>query len=380
MTNDKRTSIGMSMGALAIGLMILAIVFLVAGLAAGLTVLAIGYAHDRLGPATIVRMLVIFAGAGFLAALLWILSYLCRREHRRQQIDLRLLSAVEQLALQGQLAERAGKGSNGSDLSVKALQTTLVEQLQELNVNILLPDDQRQKKWKHLVEKRLANLTRQFDQAISSGEITEAEAILERLINIVPDSPEISSYSQRIDKAREEIRSQDFSMVQRQVENLMAAGNFAEAQSTADALLKKYPSDTQARELFERVMRERDIFITEQRQQMYRQIEKHASARHWRAALEAAKKFIQTYPNTTEADAVRAQLSTLTDNAKIEEVREMRDKIRDLLTRRRFKEALVLAHEVIDGFPDTAAADELSRQLPRLEELAQTERKTNKHP
>ena len=33
----------------------------------------------------------------------------------------------------------------------------------------------------------------------------------------------------------------------------------------------------------------------------------------------------------------------------------------------------VLAHEVIDGFPDTAVAKDLLQQLPRLEELARAE-------
>ena len=373
MSNDNRQSTSIPTGALSMSLMVLAIVFLVAGLAASLTILAIAYSRDQLGPKIIVWMVLVFAAACFVALILWILAYLCKREHLRREIDLRLLSAVEHLVQQGDLGGQGSKAPETPSLSVKAMQTALLEQLEELNINILLPEDQRRSKWKHLVEKRLENLSRQFDQAISRAEITLAEDILERIIKVAPDLPEISSYTQRIEKTRQEIRSRDISSAQRQIENLMAAGNFAEAQSIVNALLEKYPSDTDVKAIYERIVREQEAFAAEQRQRMYREVERYATARQWRKALEAAKKFIQTYPNTTEADAIRAQLSTLTENAKIEEAREMRDKIRDLINRRRFKEALVLAHEVIDGFPDTAVAKDLLQQLPRLEELARAE-------
>ena len=63
-------------------------------------------------------------------------------------------------------------------------------------------------------------------------------------------------------------------------------------------------------------------------------------------------------------------LPTIQDNARIEEVREIRDQIRDLINRRRYGEAVEAAEAVVRRFPDTRAAIELGRQLNRLRELA----------
>ena len=63
-------------------------------------------------------------------------------------------------------------------------------------------------------------------------------------------------------------------------------------------------------------------------------------------------------------------LSTIQDNARLEEVRELRDQIRDLIERRRYADAIEYAQDLIQRFPDTKAAEELGRQMARLRELA----------
>ena len=153
----------------------------------------------------------------------------------------------------------------------------------------------------------------------------------------------------------------------------MAASNFAGARNLAESLLEKYPDSATAVEMLTRVRREQDAFASEQRSRMYRKIEKDASDRHWHSALEAARKFLDAWPDSTEADAVRVQLSTIADNARIEEVRSLRDQIRDMIARRRFAEAVELAGDVIERFPETAAAIELTEQMSRLQERAKSE-------
>ena len=59
-------------------------------------------------------------------------------------------------------------------------------------------------------------------------------------------------------------------------------------------------------------------------------------------------------------------METLKDNARIEEVRQLRDQIRDLIGRRRFAEAVRVSEELIRRFPDTQAANELRSQIDRL--------------
>ena len=122
--------------------------------------------------------------------------------------------------------------------------------------------------------------------------------------------------------------------------------------------------------LLGRVRRERGAYEVEQRASLYRRIEQAAAERHWRAALKAMEELVAAFPSSPEADAARAQMPTVADNARLEEVRELRDRIADLIGRRRFAEAAELARDLIDRFPDTAAAEDLRKQLDRLDELA----------
>jgi outer membrane protein assembly factor BamD (BamD/ComL family) len=105
---------------------------------------------------------------------------------------------------------------------------------------------------------------------------------------------------------------------------------------------------------------------------MYNEVVRLAEARQWRQALKAARQYVQAFPSGAGADAVGAMLATMEDNARIEEVRELRDHIRDLLERRRYAEAVECARDVIERFPDTRAAEDLGRQMNRLRELAQS--------
>ena len=112
------------------------------------------------------------------------------------------------------------------------------------------------------------------------------------------------------------------------------------------------------------------MFHEERRDRMYNEVARLAEARQWRQALKAARLYLQTFPFGAGADAVGAMLTTMEDNARIEEVRELRDHIRDLLERRRYAEAVKCAGDVIGRFPDTRAAEELGQQMNRLRELA----------
>ena len=92
--------------------------------------------------------------------------------------------------------------------------------------------------------------------------------------------------------------------------------------------------------------------------------------REWKAALAAATSLIQRYPKSPEAQALRMQLPTLRENAEIQTRQQMETQIRDLIKEHRFDDALRVAHELLDQYPDSPQAGVLRDQLPRLEEKA----------
>jgi outer membrane protein assembly factor BamD (BamD/ComL family) len=153
---------------------------------------------------------------------------------------------------------------------------------------------------------------------------------------------------------------------------MMAVGAFDQAEAEARDLDLRYPNDPAVTDLLNRVRREGRMFHNERRDRMYNKVVRLAEARQWRQALKAARQYVQAFPSGAGADAVGAMLATMEDNARIEEVRELRDHIRDLLEQRRYAEAVECARDVIERFPDTRAAEDLGRQMNRLRELAQS--------
>ncbi len=361
-------------------LLILAAVSLLVGLTGGLAWI--------IRSASWLSAVIILAGSCCVAGVLCALAWLCRREHLRSQADEKIVSSLERIAeeleaVSVRYVERGTAVPQGQVSAVEEVSDTsqgdrteaLLAQLRELNANLLLTDDQRLKKADDFVEHQAGQLKRQAREAIFAGDLSEAEDIIAGLARLKPDSPDVPLLRERIEQVRAGAESRDAAESARKVENLMAASDFAGALNLAESLLKKYPDSAAAVDMLTRVRREADAFAAEQRSQMYRKIEKEALARHWHSALEAARKFLDSWPDSTEADAVRVQLSTISDNARIEEVRILRDQIRDMITRRRFGEAVELARDVIERFPETAAANELALQMFRLEERAKSEEK-----
>ncbi|MDY7009528.1 MAG: hypothetical protein SVV80_02100 [Planctomycetota bacterium] len=329
---------------------------------------------------------IILAGSWSVAGVLSALAWLCQRGYQQAQADKKMISALESILeeLRAASVHHVERGAETSaaeettDTSQADRAEAMLEQLRELNVNLLLTDDQRQKKGRILAESSAKTLKQRAHDVLLAGDLSGAEDILAGLIRLEPDSPDVPALREKIEQARAKAESHEVAESARKVENLMAVSNFAGARDVAESLLGKYPNSATAFDMLTRVRREQEAFATEKRAQMYQKIEKEASARHWHSALEAARKFLDAWPDSVEAEAVRVQLSTISDNARIEEVRILRDRIRDMINRRRFGEALELARDVIERFPETAAATELTEQISRLEERAKSEPDDNK--
>ena len=374
--NARPVSIAPS--SLAFVLYALAVISVVLGLAGGLTVLTLATISDSLHLVTVLWMVMSLAAGCSVAGLLWALGSLCHRAQQQAAAERRMVSALERLAGRaGDLAAPAAGGAPpdappGIDPDEPSL-AALVREVRELNVNALLSDGQRQLKRQYLTERQAETLARQVDRAAADGDLDEADRQFDALVRLAPDWPQRAALRERIDHARSEAEALDVKRAGEQAETFMAAGDFAQAEAVAAQLLARRPAAVAATALLARVRREAETFTSEQRLAMFKTVEKHAQSRQWRAAVAAADELVAAHPDSAEADAIRARMPTLTDNARIEEVRELRDRIRDLIERRRYGEALHLARDVVERFPATAAAAELTEQMSRLEALAADE-------
>ena len=360
---DKR-SVSKSPSLLVYSLLALGVISVLSGLVAAIVVVAAELAAESSGQMAALKALGVMVAGGCVGAVMWALAWLCRGQHQRATADARIATALEQFALGAEVPTSAGSG--GADEAP----SELLEQLRELNVNILLSEKQRTSKRRYITERRGDELTELIDSALADGETDKATEHLDELVNIAPDRARVRELRSKINRIREEAERQIIDEATARADDLMAAGDFDRAETVANGLLTRRPDLDAAGQLLARVRREGKAFVVEQRAGMYRAVEQEATGRRWRAARDAAEALLEAYPDSAEADAVRAQIGTINDNARLEEVRERRDDITNLIERRRFREAIERSRELIRTFPETAAAEDLERQMERLEGLA----------
>lgn len=246
----------------------------------------------------------------------------------------------------------------------------LMGRMDEIEQTLLLGPDELAARREQQKKKAGEQLQQRFREAMEQQDYAQAGHVLEEFAasGLVDDC--VERLRQELREARNQAESEQFSRAVEHVEDLMAVSRFEQALESARELQTAHPDAKGAAALVERVQREHDTYRNERRARLYGEVEKFVTARRWTKAVEAAETFLDAYPDAPEAELVRVQMDTLHENARIEEVRSYRDRIRDFIERRRFAEAIDLAREVIREFPDTTAAQELRQQLPRLEQLA----------
>ncbi len=218
-------------------------------------------------------------------------------------------------------------------------------------------------------EKRIA--LEQVRSLLADGDHQLAGQTLDAFLARHEPSPETDGLGAEIVALRAASREQTPQQRAKMVEDLMAVSRFDEALDEAEQLAQEQPHDDAASALLARVRRERDAYRAERIARLYNQVQRYASARRWDRALGEAKQLIEAFPETAQARQVQGQLQTLEDNARLQAARELGASIRDLIARRRYAQAVRLAEELIENYPETAAAEDLRRQLPRLRKRAE---------
>jgi len=292
-------------------------------------------------------------------------------EYHRRISDVPDGLSFEPTPVAPQAVPLASVGQANSRDDSQVLQAIL-DQLKELNENILMTDQQRRAKAQLRCDRLRSSVIDDIQAALDGADFARADRGLEMLADKIPDDEQIEPLRKQLHDARQAACDEEVQAVTRRAGDLMATGAFDQAEAEVLDMTQRYPDEPAAASLLDRVRREGRLFNEERQERMYGEVVGLAEARQWRQALGAAKRYVQAFPTGTGPDTVRAMLATIKDNARIEEVRELRDRIRDLIERRRYAEAVEYAHDVIKRFPDTLAAEELGRQMNRLRELARS--------
>lgn len=347
-------------------LVVLGILVVLAGVfGAGLWAWA--YRGSIVGLAGLVWMVLGLAGGGLFWALAWVIGALGSVLAQQRRLG-RLIADGSNLPADSPLAAATPTGPTPGQGDDQAMQAILAE-LRQLNENLLLDEDQR------------AALSRQHRQALAREALAAARDALEGDDFAAAEEhlarAEGAGLDEQVEAVRQQITQRRAEQLDEQLEarrqracDLMSVARFDEAEAVAAELARQFPDAPDAGDLLSRVRRESQSYRQQQCERLLTLIGEHAQDRQWTDALQAAHRLIEQFPDSPEATKARAMMDRLVDNARIQEVRAHRDEFLQLVDRHRYGEAAELARYVVENYPETAAAEELRTQLPRLMELA----------
>ena len=318
--------------------------------------------------AEIFRAIAVIFGSIWAGVTLWSLAELVRRlmglQHANEQIASSLRDST------------AGypRGGRSSLADAQDLLDELVVLTREVRDISLLNEEQRALRLqaqgqavRELLQREVPLLLREHNWIEARNRVQEAR---ERF----PSFSEWDALEHNIEEMRAQVEQRDIESAQRQIDDLTLLGAWDRVSEVINELLERHPDSTAAIELAHNVRTQRHSAEAEQRARMMAEAQEAANRREWKSALAIAQGVIQRFPKSPEAQALRMQLPTLQENAEIQTRQQMEAEIRELVKDKRFEEALRIAHQLIEAYPDSPQAGVLREQLPRLEEKSRSSR------
>lgn len=246
----------------------------------------------------------------------------------------------------------------------------VIRLLEDIRDNSLLSEAQRQEKRLRVTDEDIHEAHVLLQSLTGRGDFVQAREIAERTRRKYPDDERATVLPEQVEEARQWRESDDVSAAGKQVNDLINISAWPRAREVAQQLQKRHPDSVEAQQLLLRIEREYKTLQDEQRRRMYAEVQRYVTGRRWEEALAAAETFIKRFPGCEEAEALRLQIPPLKANAEIEVRQKLEAEIMDFVKHGRYIEAVELAKKVIEMYPNSPQAEALRTRLGRLKELA----------
>lgn len=247
---------------------------------------------------------------------------------------------------------------------------TLIELIRELRDISLLSDQERAKRLEAQSRSLAADLEREVPALLREHKWREARRRVQEARTRYPNAPQFEALEQQIEAARSAVENRDIEHAERQISDLFALEAWDRAAEVVRELLERHPDSARANALATSVRIRYEKSQAEQRARLMAQAQEATRERDWNVALRAAMTLIDRYPKSVEAESLRLQIPVLQANAEIQTRQRIEARIRELVKERRYDEAVRMAHEVITRYPNSPQAEALRAQIPKLEERA----------
>jgi hypothetical protein len=246
----------------------------------------------------------------------------------------------------------------------------LAHALEEVRQVSMLPDADRRERLKVHREQRKAIMIKELYGLVPAHDWPRAERLLITLETEYPNDSDVSKGRSYLDHSRKLFQDETMIRESREIEDLVSATSFERALEKANLLVQGFPTNPDAHTLQARVRKEFETHQETNVQRMFEEIKHDSERRMWKRALMHAEHLLGRFPTHRLAEAVRMQMSTLQENAEIQERQEMEVRIQELMRDRQFGEAIELAEDVVRRYPLSPQAESLEKLLPKIRELA----------
>jgi tetratricopeptide (TPR) repeat protein len=246
----------------------------------------------------------------------------------------------------------------------------IVQVLHDIRDNTLLSDEEKLQKKQRLDETDYHQVAELIRALLAEGDFVRARDVAGAFEARRPTDERAREWVLQVESSREQREAQDVSSISKQVEDLLSISAWQRARDVARQLQERHPDSQEARQLMVRIEREYYLFQEEQRRRMYAEVQRFVTRKRWEEALAAARTFVERFGGSAEAEAVLVQIPTLQNNAEIEHRQQLEARIMEFARHGRYIEAAELARRLIDTYPDSPQADALRAQLSRLDQLA----------
>ena len=310
-----------------------------------------------------------------LAAVLHLLSSHARQNKAQQAALEQLRTGIQSLDVAMRIPAvsnpptRAAANVKPAAAMDEGAQALLLDLLEQVRDSALMSDTQRQQLAAIHWAKRKQTLTESIERHMLSGNWAPARAQLEELQALLPGDGEVKTLAERVSGEYSARLSEDLHAADSQLRHLLSIAAWPEANELVAALENKYPQAAQIEQMRSQINREHEAFERENKERILGQVADATDRKQWKRAVAAVEEFIQRYPVDKLTERLRFDLTTLQENAVAQERKEQESLFKDLLKGQRYEEAMTVAKGVIAKYPNSPAATELTKLLPKVEDL-----------
>jgi len=262
-----------------------------------------------------------------------------------------------------------GESAGNMHDELRAMQT-LLEELRDMS---LLPDEQRQKRWQELQQKRRDVAIQSARELIHSRRWSDAQRTIAEIENLWPGDAATAAVRNELEAGQTTTENEAFALAESQIRSEMSVAHWEEALTLARKLAGDFPANGRAAQLLNLIEKEKGIYTETTVGRLYDEIRRDVERRIWRRALMHARQLLESFPDHPRSELLRKQIHTMQDNAEIEERQERETRIGELIRTRRFREAVELSEDLLRSYPASPQAEAIQKLLPRVLELAAQE-------